>query len=111
MYYAAAELVKKEAKTRVAILLHCAGREAQDIHNNFVFNDTDGDRASDYNNVLKKFKECCEPRKNEVFEQYKFGQLDQHVSGPRKSESHSLKHYVTDQADPPILGYKACGQL
>ena len=37
MYNAAAELVKKEAKTRVAILLHCAGPEAQDIHNNFVF--------------------------------------------------------------------------
>ena len=29
MYYTSAELVKKEAKTRVAILLHCAGPEAQ----------------------------------------------------------------------------------
>ena len=72
--YTAAELVKKEAKTRVAILLHCAGPEAQDIHSNFVFSDTDGDRASDYNSVLKKFKEYCEPRKNEVFGQYKFWQ-------------------------------------
>ena len=60
MYYTAAELVKKEAKTRVAILLHCAGPEAQDIHSNFVFSEADGDRASDYNSVLKKFKEYCE---------------------------------------------------
>ena len=78
VYYTAAELVKKEAKTRIAILLHCAGPEAQDIHSNFVFSEADGDRASDYNSVLKKFKEYCEPRKNEVFEQYKFWQRDQH---------------------------------
>ena len=42
VYYTAAEWVKKEANTRVAILLHCAGPEAQDIHSNFVFSETDG---------------------------------------------------------------------
>ena len=89
MYYTAAELVKKEAKTRVAILLHCAGPEAQDIHSNFVFSDTDGDRASDYNSVLKKFKEYCEPRKNEVFERYKFWQRDQH-------EGKTIDQWVND---------------
>ena len=75
VYYTAAELVKKEVKTRVAILLHCAAQEAQDIHSNFVFSETDGDRASDYKSVLKEY---CEPRKNEVFERYKFCQHDQH---------------------------------
>ena len=89
VYYTAAELVKKEAKTRVAILLHCAGPEAQDIHSNFVFSDTDGDRASDYNSVLKKFKEYCEPRKNEVFERYKFWQRDQH-------EGETIDQWVND---------------
>ena len=89
VYYTAAELVKKEAKTRVAILLHCAGPEAQDIHSNFVFSDTDGDRASDYNSVLKKFKEYCEPRKNEVFEWYKFWQRDQH-------EGETIDQWVND---------------
>ena len=81
VYYTAAELVKKEPKTRVAILLHCAGPEAQDIHSNFVFNEADGDRASDYNSVLKKFREYCGPRKNEMFEWYKFWQRDQHEGG------------------------------
>ena len=42
VYYTPAEIVKKEAKSRVAILLHCAGSEAQDIHSNFVFSDTNG---------------------------------------------------------------------
>ena len=89
VYYTAAELVKKEAKTRVAILLHCAGPDAQDIHSNFVFSETDGDRASDYNSVLKKFKEYCEPRKNEVFERYKFWQRDQH-------EGETIDQWVND---------------
>ena len=89
VYYTAAELVKKEAKTRVAILLHYAGPEAQDIHSNFVFSDTEGDRANDYNSVLKKFKEYCEPRKNEVFERYKFWQCDQH-------EGETIDQWVND---------------
>ena len=89
MYYTAAELVKKEAKTRVDILLHCAGPEAQDTHSNFVFSEVDGDRASDYNSVLKKFKEYCEPRKNEVFKRYKFWQRDQH-------EGETIDQWVND---------------
>ena len=89
MNFTAAELVKKEAKTRVAILLHCTGPEAQDIHSNFVFSDTEGDRANDYNSVLKKFKEYCDPRKNEVFERYNFWQRDQH-------EGETIDQWVND---------------
>ena len=57
MYYTVAELVKKDAKTREPILLHYAGPEAQDIHSNLLFSDTEGDRTN---------------------EQYKFWQRDQH---------------------------------
>ena len=89
VYYTAAELVKKGAKTRVAILLHCAGPEAQDIHSNFVFSDAEGDKEDDYNSVLKKFKEYCEARKNEVFERYKFWQRDQH-------EGETIDQWVND---------------
>ena len=89
MYYTAAELVKKEAKTRVTILLHCACPQAQDIHSNFVFSVTDGVRASDYNSVLKKFKEYCKPGKNEVFERYKFWQRNQH-------EGETIDQWVND---------------
>ena len=40
IYVEAAELATKPPKTQVAILLHCAGPEAQDIFTNFVFANT-----------------------------------------------------------------------
>ena len=36
-YYKAAELKDKDAETQVAILLHVAGPEAQEIHETFQF--------------------------------------------------------------------------
>ena len=44
----------KEGRTKVDMLLHCAGPEAQDVHNNFMFSDTDGDSASDYITVCSR---------------------------------------------------------
>ena len=76
-YFAAAELSKKPQKTQVAILLHCAGPEAQDIYSNFVFANNDDDRDTNWEHVLTKFRDNCEPRKNEVFERYTFWQRDQ----------------------------------
>ena len=77
-YFAAAELSKKPKKTQVAILLHCAGPEAQDIYSNFVFANNDDDSLdTNWEHVLTKFRDYCEPRKNEVFERYKFWQRDQ----------------------------------
>ena len=64
-------------KNQVAILLHCAGPEAQDIYSNFVFANNDDDRDTNWEHVLTKFCDYCEPRKNEVFERYKFWQRDQ----------------------------------
>ena len=62
-YFAAAELNKKATKTQVAILLHCAGPEAQDSYSNFVFANNYDDRDTDWEHVLKKFRDYCEPRK------------------------------------------------
>ena len=73
-YHTASELSEKEGKTQVAILLHCAGMEAQEIFSNFVF-----EAAEDKNNVedvLKKFREYCEPKKNEIFATYRFWKRD-----------------------------------
>ena len=81
-YFAAAELSKNTAKTQVAILLHCAGPEAQDIYTNFVFANTDDDKDPNWEHVLKKFRDYCEPRNNEVFEKYKFWQRDQREGEP-----------------------------
>ena len=89
IYFEAAELATKPPKTQVAILLHCAGTEAQDIFTNFVFANTVDDKDWEY--VLKKFKTYCEPRKNEVFERYKFWQRDQ-----RQEHRENIDQWVND---------------
>ena len=66
-YFAPAELNKKAAKMQVFTLLHSADPEAQDISSNFVFANNDDYRVTNWGNVLKKFGDYCEPRKNEVF--------------------------------------------
>ena len=65
-YIAAAELTKKATNTQVAIVLHCAGPEAQDTYSNFVYVNNDDDRDTTREHVLAKFWGYCEPRKNEV---------------------------------------------
>jgi len=74
-YFDACELTKKSAETQVAILLHTAGAEAQEIHEQFTFA-TDGDKK-DYKKILKKFEDYCHPRKNTVYERYCFWSRDQ----------------------------------
>lgn len=88
-FHEAAELSKKSAKTQVAILLHCAGQEAQDIHKSFEFAGTDQDSGENWEHVLKKFRDYCEPRKNECFERHKFWQRNQ-------KEGESVDQWVTE---------------
>ena len=51
-------------------MLNCAGAEAQEIHEQFEFEDEND--AKDIDKVLKKFEEYCNPRKSTVYERYKF---------------------------------------
>ncbi|CAK8679113.1 unnamed protein product [Clavelina lepadiformis] len=76
IFFEAAELSKKPRKTQVAILLNCAGPQAQKIFQRFKFSG-DEDSQEDYKTVLKKFRDYCEPRKNPIFNTYKFWQRDQ----------------------------------
>ena len=74
-YFAAAELNKTATKTRVAILLHCAGAEAQDIYSNFVFANNDHDRDTNWEYVLKKFRDYCDPRKKKYLKDINSGNV------------------------------------
>ena len=74
-YFQAAEYKKKPKETQVAILLNTAGVEAQEIHEQFHFEDAE--EAKDINKVVEKFREYCNPRKNTVYERYKFWCRDQ----------------------------------
>ena len=79
-YFTAAEINKKEGKVQIAILLHTAGSEAQEIHDQFVFGESE-----DKNNcttVLNKFGDYCNPQKNTVFERYRFWSKEHVESEP-----------------------------
>ena len=69
-YFMAAELKKKPKDVQVAILLNCAGTEAQEVHEQFEFEEEVDEK--DIEKVLKKFEEYCHPRKNTVYERYRF---------------------------------------
>ena len=69
-YFVAAELDSKTKEVQVARLLNAAGPEAQEIHELFVF-DAEGDEK-EYTKVLEKFTEYCRPKKNVVYERFKF---------------------------------------
>ena len=76
-YYTACELSEKKGEVQVAILLHAAGPEAQEIEKQFSYDEAKGEKKTDYKTVLKKFSEYCHPRKNVVFERYRFWQRGQ----------------------------------
>ena len=69
-YFTAAEIVKKSAEVQVAILLHSAGTEAQEIFSQFTF-ENENDKK-DVKKVLDHFSTYCKPRKNTVYERYCF---------------------------------------
>ena len=59
-FFAACELGQKPNETQVAILLHTAGPEAQEINQMLVY--ANDDERRDYNVVLGKLWAYCEPR-------------------------------------------------
>ena len=63
-YLKASGLLEKPEATQTAIILHCAGVQAQEVYENFVFAD-DADK-DDPQKVLDKLSEYCSPRSNEV---------------------------------------------
>ena len=65
---------QKTDAVQVAILLHAAGPEAQEIEQQFTL--ATGENK-DFETIIKKFKDYCQPRKNVVFERYRFWQRDQ----------------------------------
>ena len=86
-FFAACELGQKLNETQLAILLHTAGPEAQEINQTLVYGNDDERR--DYNVVLGKLRAYCEPRKNVVFERHRFvtkWTMKLSVSGQRNCE-------------------------
>jgi len=87
VYYDACEISKKPKATQVAILLHAAGPEAQDVHDAFAW--ADGEDKADYKLILQKFDEYSEPMKNVVCERYAFWSRNQ-------KEGEQIDTWLTD---------------
>ena len=79
-YFVAAELDTKSKAVQVARLLNAAGVEAQEIHETFTF--ANDEEKTDYKIILKKFADYCRPRKNVVFERFRFNNRDQSEDEP-----------------------------
>ena len=60
---------------KVTILLHCAGVEAIEVYNTFVFNPASDSQV--LSKVIKQFIEYCNPRKNLVYEWHNFWETKQ----------------------------------
>lgn len=69
-FLAATECDAKPKETQTAIVLNLAGDEVIEISNHFVY--AEEESGTDPDCVLKKIEEYCTPRKNEVYDSYKF---------------------------------------
>ena len=70
IYLEATGSKEKSAKTQTAIILNCAGPQALDVYDQFIFSEEDN--TDDPSLILDKFHEYCQPRKNEVLESFRF---------------------------------------
>ena len=66
--------IDKTKKTRVAIILHCAGPQMLEICDQLTYG-TDEDE-DDPDLLLKKLEEYCCPRTNEVLQSFRFWKLE-----------------------------------
>ncbi|UYV66236.1 K02A2.6-like [Cordylochernes scorpioides] len=69
LYLEATEKATKPDKLKVAILLNFIGEEALEVFNTFHLKE---DEAENFDLVINKFDDFCEPKKNVIFERFKF---------------------------------------
>lgn len=83
----ASEKQAKPDKLKVALLLNQIGNQALDIYNTFQY--VEGESKDNYTDVISKFDAYCQPRKNVVYERFKFFSRSQEEGEP-------VDKYVTD---------------
>lgn len=87
LYLQASEKNAKPDSLKIALLLNQMGDQAVDIYNTFSY--AEGENKAHFDTILKKFEEYCHPRKNIVFERFKFFSRSQEEGEP-------VDKYVTD---------------
>lgn len=86
LYMEASEKNGKDDKLKVATLLNLIGEDALEVFNTYTLTDA---QMKDYTYVMKLFDDYCEPKRNIVFERFKFFSACQ-------SESDCIDAFVTD---------------
>ncbi|UYV79424.1 hypothetical protein LAZ67_17002555, partial [Cordylochernes scorpioides] len=86
LYLEATEKATKPDKLKVAILLNFIGEEALEVFNTFHLKE---DEAENFDLVINKFDDFCEPKKNVIFERFKF------FSATQKDDE-SIDSFITE---------------
>jgi len=87
LYLTASGKIKEDEKVQCAILLHVIGEEALESCNTFKF--ATGEDPNKIAHLKKKFEEYVNPRKNTVFERYRFW-------GCKQQESETIDQFITE---------------
>ena len=87
LYLTASGKIEQDEKVQCAILLHTIGEEALEIYNTFRF--ATGEDPNKIDHLKKKFEDYFNPRKNTVFERYKFWECKQ-------QEGESIDQFITE---------------
>ena len=69
IYSLASGVSQKDEKIQCAVFLHVAGPGAQQVNDNFKYNDDQKDKIKP---MTEQFDAYCEPRRNETYERYIF---------------------------------------
>jgi len=86
IYLKASENEKKSDEIKVAMLLNCIGDEALHLFNTFEL--TEGNKKV-YDRVIEAFETYCNPRKNVVYNRYKYFMRNQ-------NEGESFNNYYIE---------------
>ncbi|UYV83644.1 K02A2.6-like [Cordylochernes scorpioides] len=86
LYLEATEKATKPDKLKVAILLNFIGEEALEVFNTFHLKE---DEAENFDLVINKFDDFCEPKKNVIFERFKFFSATQ-------KDGESIDSFITE---------------
>lgn len=107
LYLEASEKSSKPDKLKVALLLNLMGDEAIDVYNTFTF--AENESRDELKVVVDKFDQYCKPRKNVVYDRFKFFSRSQ-------EPGETVDRYVTelkklaDQTEFLIRDFRNRGQ-
>lgn len=93
IFMEATEKNTKPVKQQVSIFLNLIGDEALGVYNTFSFETPE--EKNDINEVIKRFEDFCKPRKNIVFDRYKFFSRSQGSTETVDAFVTELKHLAS----------------